>query len=105
MIRILTIYCIPVMAQPINYTVLVRILCTAEAKLTYMCPYSEKISNLEESVEIIVMILPTLWSTRARPDRRSDLRNTVPMTCFKEKKESSKQEHYFEGENLRPSVG
>ena len=81
---LLTVYWTPVLAQPINYrvTVFVRILCTAESKTTYTCANPENLSKLEASIEIIVVIWPTLWSTRARPDRRSDLRNIVPMICF-----------------------
>lgn len=37
-------------------------------------------SRREASVEIIVVICPTEWSTRARPDSRSALRNMSPIT-------------------------
>ena len=59
---------------------------SGKLKSTYLCASPENLSNLEASVEIIVVILPTLWSRRPRPDRRRDLRTTVPMTCFEEEK-------------------
>lgn len=60
--------------------------CTSGGKKAYLCANPENLSNRVASVEIIVVILPTLWSARPRPDRRRDLRNTAPM-IFSETKE------------------
>lgn len=50
----------------------------------HLCMVALLRSSLVASVEIIVVICPTLCFIRARPLRRRDLRNMAPINCESE---------------------
>jgi hypothetical protein len=45
----------------------------------YLCANAADKSSLVASVDIMVVICPTLWSNLARPERRRDFRKMAPI--------------------------